>query len=100
MNLKYIKPFSVIIGNLQVRSCNGYLLLDGTHIKAEIVCHDYKRDCCWTIAIFQYSYSNENWHLSFIEDRPLEDCVDWNTFGELVYEGYNYLEDNCVYEED
>ena len=95
MDIQYITPFNIKVSNLGVHSCNTLLLQDGTHTKAEIV-YNFDKNTCWTIAKFVYN-GDCDWNLQFQNDRPLDDCVDWSTFRDVVKSGYDYLRKNTVY---
>lgn len=69
MNKKGFYFESKIFSDIQARSCNWQLLLDGEHETIEIVQWD-KEDHCCTIAFFKVS--EESFDLQFVGDRPFK----------------------------
>lgn len=86
---------SMRIGDLEVRTCNKFLLQNKDHTTAQII-HWMNDDTCCTMASWKmYSEGHE---LHFVGDRPFN-IGNKDDFWTLAKVGQEYL-DNNFYEND
>lgn len=86
-----MKKFSFRIENLEVRSCNKYLLSDGEHERAEIIewsTNTAEKEVCATIA--NWDKGEERYNLRFVGSRPF--YVDKELFMILAKLGQEVLD--------
>lgn len=80
--------FKIRKGDLEVRSCNDKLLLDGEHTTAEIIHYFDGEKSHYTLAY--WVIDSEGFKLKFVYDRPFK--VDHHTFMLLAQEGQDVLD--------
>lgn len=93
-----MERFSKTIRNLELRTCDIHLLLQGEHTTAVIVQwfpRDEGKPFC--IALAYWRCDDEGFYLHFVGSRPFDKEVDSNDFWALLQEGQNRL--NQVFEE-
>ena len=92
------KEYIFKINNLELHSCDKYLLDDGEHITAEVVQYT-ESGYSYTIAFWKRD--SEGYNIVFVGSRPFDDEVNWQSLQILLMEGQRYLdikyneEDEC-----
>ena len=84
-----MKTFSLKLGNLELRSCDNYLVLTSEkHTTAEIVEWYDENASCYTVAYWKRT--SEGFNLHFVGERPLN--CDRSAFWYLAEQGQKMLE--------
>lgn len=84
-----MKRFNMRIGDLEARSCNDNLTLDGEHTTIDII--RWQDSMCWSIAYFRRD-KDGIYDMVAIPERLVD--FDWKVFSMLVTTASIYLKEN------
>ena len=85
--------FNIRKGNLEVRSCDEYLVNSEDYNRAEIVAWSEDNERCDVIAYF--IHTSDGFNLKFVRDRPFD--VSWMDFMQVAEIGYRLLTEKTKY---
>jgi hypothetical protein len=84
--------FSVTNGDLELRSCNAHLILNGEHTTADIVRWEGEAEkrSCYSIAY--WILGKEGYDLRFVGERPFDRDIDPAAFMSFAKTGQDLLD--------